>query len=140
MHYQFDIEDETLKAWTLGLGSHHLPWEEIQKTPKDNSVSFRSLAKRKIIRDCWKTKRPFYYIDTGYVGNLIKKKIYFRVVKNNVQHTEVFKCPADRWKKIATMSPELDFVEWRKHNSGKILLVTPSDKPCKFYGIDRDSG
>ena len=37
------------------------------------------------------------------------------------------------------MSPELDFVEWRKHNSGKILLVTPSDKPCKFYGIDRDS-
>ena len=40
MHYHFDIEDETLKAWTLGLGSHHLPWEEIQKTPKDNSVSF----------------------------------------------------------------------------------------------------
>ena len=36
--------------------------------------------------------------------------------------------------------PELDFVEWRKHNSGKILLVMSSDKPCKFYGIDRDSG
>ena len=51
MHYHFDSEDETLKAWTLGLGSHPLSWEEIQKTATNNSVSFRSLAKRKIIRD-----------------------------------------------------------------------------------------
>ena len=138
MHYHFDTTDETLKAWTLGLGSHPLPWEVIRKSVKEDSVSFRSLAKRKIIRECWKTGRPFYYIDTGYVGNLIKKKIYFRVVKNNVQHSQVFKCPDDRWKKIARISPELDFIEWRKNNNGKILLVTPSDKPCKFYGIDRN--
>ena len=138
MHYHFDTTDETLKAWTLGLGSHPLPWEVIRKSVKEDSVSFRSLAKRKIIRECWKTGRPFYYIDTGYVGNLIKKKIYFRVVKNNVQHSQVFKCPDDRWKKIARISPELDFVEWRKNNKGKILLVTPREKPCKFYGIDRN--
>ena len=138
MHYHFDTTDETLKAWTLGLGSHPLPWEVIRKSVKEDSVSFRSLAKRKIIKECWKTGRPFYYIDTGYVGNLIKKKIFFRVVKNNVQHSQVFKCPDDRWKKIARISPELDFVEWRKNNNGKILLVTPSEKPCKFYGIDRN--
>ena len=102
MHYHFDTTDETLKAWTLGLGSHPLPWEVIRKSVKEDSVSFRSLAKRKIIKECWKTGRPFYYIDTGYVGNLIKKKIFFRVVKNNVQHSQVFKCPDDRWKKIAS--------------------------------------
>ena len=55
-----------------------------------------------------------------------------------MQHSQVFKCPDDRWKKIARISPELDFVEWRKNNKGKILLVTPSEKPCKFYGIDRN--
>ena len=77
MHYHFDTTDETLKAWTLGLGSHPLPWEVIRKSVKEDSVSFRSLAKRKIIKECWKTGRPFYYIDTGYVGNLIKKKIFF---------------------------------------------------------------
>ena len=37
MHYHFDSEDETLKAWTLGLGSHPLSWEEIQKTATNNN-------------------------------------------------------------------------------------------------------
>ena len=46
---------------------------------------------------------------------------------------------ADLLEKNCNYVPELDFVEWRKHNSGKILLVTFSDKSCKFYGIDRDS-
>ena len=47
----FDTTDETLKAWTLGLGSHPLPWEVIRKSVKEDSVSFRSLAKRKIIKE-----------------------------------------------------------------------------------------
>ena len=138
MHYHFDTTDETLKAWTLGLGSHPLPWEVIRKSVKEDSVSFRSLAKRKIIKDCKQSGRTFYYIDTGYVGNLIKKKLYHRVVKNDVQHNTVFDVPDDRWRKIQSRSPELEFVEWRKNHKGKILLVTPSEKPCKFYNIDRD--
>lgn len=137
MHYVFDNSDEILKHWTSGLGCHYLPWEEIKNTPTQNSVSFRSLARRKIINDCWKSGRPFYYIDTGYVGNLIKKKDFHRVVKNDVQHTKVFDAPEDRWKAIVQKNSELEFVNWRKHNKGKILLVTPSDKPCKFYNIDR---
>ena len=40
-----------------------------------NVEDFRSLAKRKIINDCKTSGRTFYYIDTGYVGNLIKKKM-----------------------------------------------------------------
>lgn len=138
MHYVFDKEDEILKHWSAGLRTTYLSWEEIQKQPIEDSVSFRSLTKRKIITDCWKTGRPFYYIDTGYIGNLIKKKHYHRIVKNDVQHTKIFNAPSDRFKHITRTSPELEFVEWRKDHKGKILLVTPSDKPCKFYNIDRD--
>lgn len=138
MHYVFDKEDEILKHWSAGLVTTYLPWEHIQKQPIKDSVSFRSLSKRKIIHDCWNTGRPFYYIDTGYIGNLIKKKHYHRIVKNDVQHTEVFDAPHDRFKKILKKSPELEFVQWRKDHAGKILLVTPSDKPCKFYNIDRE--
>ena len=138
MHYYFDGEDEILQHWNRGLGSHYLPYEAIKKASIDDTVSFRSLAKRKIINDCKKSGRTFYYIDTGYVGNLVKKKLYHRVVKNDVQHSTVFDVPDDRWQKIRIRSPELEFVEWRKNHKGKILLVTPSEKPCKFYNIDRD--
>ena len=138
MHYYFDGQDEILQHWNRGLGSHFLPYEAIKKTSLDNTVSFRSLAKKKIIKDCKQSRRTFYYIDTGYVGNLIKKKLYHRVVKNDVQHNTVFDVPDDRWRKIQSRSPELEFVEWRKNHKGKILLVTPSEKPCKFYNIDRD--
>ena len=138
MHYVFDKEDEILKHWSAGLRTSYLPWEEIQKQPIEDSVSFRSLSKRKVINDCWKTGRPFYYIDTGYIGNLIKKKHYHRIVKNDVQHIKIFDAPSDRFKHIIRSSPELEFVEWRKDHKGKILLVTPSEKPCKFYNIDRD--
>jgi hypothetical protein len=138
MHYYFDGGDEILQHWNRGLGSHYLPYEAIKKASIDDTVSFRSLAKRKIINDCKKSGRTFYYIDTGYVGNLVKKKLYHRVVKNDVQHSTVFDVPDDRWRKIRIRSPELEFVEWRKNHKGKILLVTPSEKPCKFYNIDRD--
>lgn len=138
MHYYFDGQDEILQHWNRGLGAHYLPWENIKSTPIENTVSFRSLAKRKIIKECIKTGRPFYYIDTGYVGNLIKKKLYHRIVKNDVQHSLVFDVPDDRWRKIQSRSPELEFVEWRKNHKGKILLVVPSEKPCKYYNISRD--
>ena len=138
MHYAFDKQDEILQHWVRGLGCHHLPYEAIKKLPIENTVSFRSLAKRKIINDCKKSGRTFYYIDTGYVGNLIKKKLYHRVVKNDVQHSIVFNLPDDRWQKVKRTSPELEFVDWRKNHKGKILLVTPSEKPCKFYNIDRN--
>ena len=138
MHYYFNNEDPILKAWVQGIGAEYLPYPEIVKTPVTNPISFRSLAKRKVIYESLENKRPFYYIDTGYVGNLIKKKHWHRIVKNDVQHTNIFDCPDDRWKRIAQQSQELDFVEWRKDHSGKILLVTPSEKPCKFYNINRD--
>ena len=89
-----DGTDEILKHWQVGTDAlvidrkdissklHESPW------PKDIPVTFRSMTKRKEIWKCWETGRPFYYVDNGYMGNLMKKKIWYRVVKNNIQHTK----------------------------------------------------
>lgn len=99
-------------------------------------VSVRGMTERKIIKLCEKQKRDYYYIDTGYMGNLQKRKDYHRVVKNNVQNMiPRYDLPDDRLNRIGSRS--LRFDGWKKLD-GPILIVTPSDKPCNFYGIDRD--
>lgn len=102
-----------------------------------NPIMIRSMTKRKLIHQCWENSHPFYYMDSGYIGNYKSKfnpagyKLWHRVVKNDVQHNEIINRNDDRWKR-------LDY-PIKKRQSGKhILLVTPSDKPCKFYGIDRE--
>src|SRR6056300_392299 len=101
-------------------------------------VSVRGMTERKIIKLCEKQKRDYYYIDTGYMGNLHKRKDYHRVVKNNVQNmTPRYDLPDDRCQRIPDYTNLLRFAGWKKLD-GPILVVTPSDKPCNFYGIDRD--
>ena len=53
----------------------------------------RGIISKSEIVECQKNKRDFYYIDTGYlgnfpsVGNTSGKKIWHRVVKNDLQHS-----------------------------------------------------
>lgn len=105
--------------------------------PERESILIRSMGKRKLIKQCWQNNKTFYYMDSGYLGNYKSKsnpygwKLWHRIVKNDVQHNEIIDRPDDRWKR-------LDY-PIEKHKQGKhILLVTPSEKPCKFYGINRD--
>ena len=107
--------------------------------PQNKPILIRSMGKRKLIHDCWKNEKMFYYMDSGYVGNYKSRlnpygyKLWHRIVKYDVQHSEVFDRPDDRWKR-------LDYpIHKRKKGGRHILLVTPSEKPCKFYGIDRDT-
>ena len=105
---------------------------------KNNPIMIRSMGKRKLIQWCWKNNHTFYYMDSGYVGNYKSEnnpngwKYWHRIVKNNVQHEKIIDRPDDRWK--ALKYP----IEHRK-TGRHILLVTPSEKPCKFYGINRDT-
>jgi hypothetical protein len=104
-------------------------------------IAFRGISKRDLIYRCWQDKRDFYFMDTGYFGNYASKynpkgqKHWHRIVKNNVQHVgNLINRPDDRWKKLQEYFPTLTWTGWKK--SGKnILLVAPSAKPCKFYGI-----
>ena len=132
-----DREDAIVKCLAESTTSNFIDANDRDKYP---GVPFgiRSMTKRKLIRALWKENRDFYYIDTGYLGNLGKRKDYHRLVKNNVQHVnKVIDVPSDRYEMLCERYPYVRYVGRRNLNGGPILLVTPSDKPTKFYNIDR---
>ena len=139
-------DDEIMKHWQHGTNAHVIDRKEIcskvNESPWPNHipVAFRSMTKRKEIYKCWETGRPFYYIDNGYMGNLMKKKHFYRVVKNNIQHTKIKpNMPGDRFQALCKFAPYMHYYGRKGKQSGPILLVTPSDKPCQFYNLDKKS-
>jgi len=101
-------------------------------------VIFRGMTGRKIVEACEKQNREYLYIDTGYIGNMQKRKDWHRVVSSGMQHSQInWNLNNDRFEKIAASKPYLRFPGWKKDGRA-ILVVTPSEKPCKYYGINRD--
>ena len=96
----------------------------------------RGILKHKIMQQCWKDGREFWYMDSGYLGNNrgpqnpMGHKNYHRIVKNNLQHEQIRARPADRFEALGLKMQD------RRHGS-RIILAAPDDKPCRFYGIDR---
>ena len=136
-----DPNDGIVLCWQRGVKAHWLDnFKQMSLWPTDLPVAFRGMTGRKIVAECEKTGRDYYYIDTGYLGNRQKRKLYHRVVFNGMQHSNFKEVPNDRWKQLewSSKTMNLNFPGW-KRNGGPILLVTPSGKPCKFYGIDRDT-
>ena len=130
-----NLTDEYVNMFAQGAG---LPVQDYDSDYDNEPILIRSMGKRKLIHKCWESKHTFYYMDSGYVGNYKSRsnpnswKLWHRIVKNDVQHNEIIDRPDDRWRR-------LDYpIKNRKHGK-HILLVTPSEKPCKFYGIDKDT-
>lgn len=104
-------------------------------------IALRGISKAGLIQRCWNDKRDFYFMDTGYFANYANQfntkgsKKWHRIIKNNVQHLgPIIDRPDDRWAHLQVEFPKLQWRGWKK--SGRnILLVVPSEKPCKFYGI-----
>lgn len=126
--YEFD---EYLEALVQGVPRGYLSTWELEK---DSNVPLliRGLGKKGqlAIKDCWKTKRTFYAIDTGYIGNETSKaKVFHRITKNNLQHLgPIVDRPHDRLGATG-------FRVNRKTKKGdKILIVPPSEKVMKFWG------
>lgn len=139
-------DDEIMKHWQHGTNALVIDRKQISSKinespwPNNIPVAFRSMTKRKEIYKCWETGRPFYYIDNGYMGNLMKKKKYYRVVKNNIQHTKIKSgMPSDRYLDLCQFAPYMNYYGKKALQSGPILLVTPSEKPCQFYNLDKKS-
>jgi hypothetical protein len=97
----------------------------------------RGILKYKIMQKCLADHKDFYYVDSGYVGNNINRlnpmgnKLYHRIVKNDLQQTEIRPRPNDRWQALGiNLQP-------RKFGK-KIIIAAPDEKPCRYYGIDQD--
>jgi hypothetical protein len=122
-------------------GSKNFCTTNIQETPKPMVV--RGVTSKSEIVECQKNNRDFYYIDTGYVGNFPSKgnssgkKIWHRVVKNDLQHTTPLDVPQDRWNNLLEQDNRLRWTGWKTYNK-KILLVLPNPKACRYYDIDCD--
>jgi len=110
---------------------------------KDKSLVVRGVTSKSEIIDCRQRDRDFYYIDTGYVGNFPSpgntsgKKMWHRVVKNDLQHVKSLDATGDRWTKLIEQDPRLEWKGWKNFDQ-KILLVLPNPKACRFYDIDCD--
>ena len=134
-----DNNDVLVNAWIEGTQGTFITKEQLDLYPVSHPIAFRSMTKRKVIDKCYDDGRDFYYIDNGYIGNAQKKKWYYRVVKNNVQHVEkIVNVPKDRFERMLEHHPWMRYHGQKKRpDNGPILLVTPSDKPCNFYGIKK---
>jgi hypothetical protein len=104
---------------------------------------FRGVVKRKHIQQHWQDKKDFYYMDTGYFGNFISpgnpggKKLFHRIVKNDLQKHWLENHSSDRWQEICKIDSRYQWKEWKKKGK-KILVIVPNRKSCVFYGYDTD--
>lgn len=120
--------------------------QSVSQTPQDHidvaslqgPVVLRGIMKHKVMKQCWQQHRDFFYVDTGYFGNEPTArnpdahKLWHRIVRNDLQHGSIVPRPADRWQRFGRSLPR------RASNGRTVIVAAPDDKPCKFYGIDRD--
>jgi hypothetical protein len=131
-------EDEYINLFAIGSGCRVVRSEDFIFEDSQDPIIMRGILKYKIMKRCWEDKRTFYYMDTGYLGNQQNPlnpngwKLYHRIVKNNLQHEEIVPRPSDRWEAL-----KLPIEKWKK-GGRSIIIAAPDEKPCKFYGIDKD--
>jgi len=129
-------QDEYINKFALGSNEEPVDSDEFIFDDTVGPIVLRGILKKKIIQKCWKTGRTFYYVDTGYFGNEKNRsnpfgwKYWHRVVKNDLQHGKIIPRKDDRFKSF-----NKKIYPWKK-DGRKILIATPDEKPCKFYGIE----
>jgi len=130
--------DEYINQFCRGSNGTLVNTDNFDYKSSNEPIVLRGILKDKIMKNCWRDQRDFYYVDTGYFGNEKTRanpngwKLWHRIVKNNLQHGEIVSRPADRFEKF-----NKKFQPWKK-DGRKILVAAPDEKPCKFYGIIKD--
>jgi len=133
-----DGEDEYINMFASGCNQHPISTDDFVYGTSTEPIVLRGILKHKIMKRCWKDNRTFYYMDTGYFGNERTSsnpngwKFWHRIVKNDLQHGEIIPRPNDRFKNF-----NKTFTPWKKTGT-KILIAAPDEKPCKFYGVEKE--
>jgi hypothetical protein len=131
-------EDEYINMFAKGYGIQSVSTENFVYETSTDPIVLRGILKHKIMYQCWEDGRDFYYVDTGYFGNERNStnpngwKYWHRIVKNNLQHGDIVARPDDRFRQF-----NKTFQPWKKDGRA-ILVAAPDEKPCKFYGIDKN--
>lgn len=127
------LADEYVNMFANGAG---LQLEDTDYDYKNNDILIQGMLKKRIMQNCKDSNTNFYYMDSGYIGNYKCSvnpagfKHFHRIVKNNLQHTDIIDRPDDRWRKLRHKLHPL------RKSGEHVLLVTPSKKPCKFYNLE----
>ena len=133
-----DGEDEYINMFATGCKTAPISTDDFVYDESSEPIVLRGILKHKIMKKCWEDGRTFYYMDTGYFGNERTLsnpngwKYWNRIVKNDLQHGEIIPRPDDRFVRFGKK-----FQPWKKQGS-KILIAAPDEKPCKFYGVDKE--
>ncbi len=129
-------KDEYINKFAIGSGGRVINSDDFNYDDSRDPIVLRGILKHKIIKRCWFEERDFYFMDTGYMGNQRSPanpfgwKYWHRIVKNDIQHTDIIQRPDDRWKRLSMP------LSARKTGGSKILIAKPDEKPCKFYDIE----
>lgn len=119
--------DPYMESFILGCGGQITNYDKVEHvmTP----VVFRGITKHKHMKACDVAGRDYFYIDTGYFGN-VRKKFYHRITKNAMQNIgPIIERPFDR----------LEQVGWRKKKfrpGRNILVCPPSAKAMSAFGLN----
>ena len=130
--------DEYINMFAAGCGVEATALESWQYESNTHPLVLRGIMKHKIIKRCWQDQRRFLYMDTGYFGNAAGPKnpqgwkIWHRIVPDDLQHHDIIPRPADRWQRHGLRVRN-------RQNGSRIMIAAPDDKPCIFYGIDREA-
>lgn len=131
-----DGNDDYVNMLARGCNSPVTDTRDFVFEDSNDTLVLRGILKKKWIYQCWKNKRDFFYIDSGYFGNERTStnpngwKYWHRIVKNDLQHGEIIPRPDDRFKQF-----NKKFNPWKK-DGRKILIAKPDEKPMRFYGYD----
>lgn len=131
-----DGNDEYVNMFAQGCKTTVVDTNKFNYDDSNEPLILRGILKKKWIYQCWKDGRDFYYMDSGYFGNERTEsnpngwKYWHRIVKNNLQHSEIIPRSDDRFKHF-----NKKFQNW-KTNGRKILIAKPDEKPMRFYDQD----
>lgn len=131
-------KDEYINMFADGCKSPIVNTDDFDYNDSTDPLILRGILKKKWMHQCWEDGRTFYYMDSGYFGNERTKsnpngwKYWHRIVKNNLQHSEIISRPDDRFKQF-----NKKFNPWKK-DGRKILIAAPDEKPCRFYGTTQE--
>jgi len=130
-------EDQYINEMAKGFNTKPTSTEGFNYNDSIDPIVLRGILKKKIMFKCWEDNRDFYYVDTGYFGNEKSPsnpngwKYWHRIVKNDLQHSQIIDRPDDRLKQF-----DKKFQGWKK-SGRKILIAMPDEKPMRFYNEDK---